>query len=98
MRRDQWELVRESFLEAYPLQKTAYRHANGGSGAPNMHEDVVPKFQTASNDLEERLKQAQAPKLVVRKTFFDIEEELVRPARRPRTMTTGAMAMGVLVH
>lgn len=58
-----------------------------------MHEDVVPKFQIASNDLEERLKQAQGPKLVVRKTFFDIEEELVRPTRRPRTM-----AMGVLVH
>ena len=45
----------QGFLEAYPLQKTAYRRANGGSGAPGMHEEVVPKFATLdANDLEER--------------------------------------------
>ena len=33
--------------QAYPLQKTAYRRANGGSGAPGVHEDVAPKFVSA---------------------------------------------------
>ena len=32
----------------YPLQKTAYRHANGGSGAPGIHEEVAPKFTADS--------------------------------------------------
>ena len=36
VRRDAWEAVRQRFNEAYPLQKTAYRHANGSSGAPGM--------------------------------------------------------------
>ena len=94
VRRDQWEQARERFWEAYPLQKTAYRHANGGSGAPGMHEEVVPKFQTPENDLASRLEALGAPKLVIRKTFFDIEEQLARPARRPRTMAISA----VLAH
>ncbi len=29
------------------MQKTAYRRANGGSGAPGVHEDVAPKFVSA---------------------------------------------------
>ena len=37
VRRDAWESIRERFNVAYPLQKTAYRHANGGSGAPGMY-------------------------------------------------------------
>ena len=45
----------QGFLEAYPLQKTAYRRANGGSGAPGMYEEVTPKFAAPdANDLEER--------------------------------------------
>ena len=64
MRREQWEFVRDRFFDAYRLQKTAYRHANGGSGAPNVHDEVVPKFQPMTSDLEERLKLAQGPRLV----------------------------------
>lgn len=94
LRREQWEQARERFWEAYPLQKTAYRHANGGSGAPGMHEEVLPKFQTPSNDLAHRMELLTAPRLVIRKTFFDIEEQLTRPERRPRTMAIGA----VLAH
>ena len=29
------------------MQKTAYRRANGGSGAPGVHEDVLPKVVSA---------------------------------------------------
>ncbi|CAK9046959.1 Uncharacterized protein SCF082_LOCUS26365 [Durusdinium trenchii] len=92
VRRDQWELLRERFLSAYALQKTAYRRANGGSGAPGMHEEVVPKFVVLPRDehLQERLEKAMEPRLVVRKTFFDLEdpseeeEEPQAPSRRPR--------------
>ena len=93
VRRADWEQMRTSFLEAYPLQKTAYRRANGGSGAPGVHDDVAPKFVTyTSLSIKERTEQAW-PKLVVRKTFLDLEEDdtcsdgspKVRPARRPKT-------------
>ena len=47
----QWEsfpvIPSHSVTQAYPLQKTAYRRANGGSGAPGVHEDVAPKFVSA---------------------------------------------------
>ena len=66
-------------MEAYPLQKTAYRHANGGSGAPGVHDDVPPKFMTPmGNDLEDlkgRLEMLKEPRLVVKNTFLDVEEE-----------------------
>ncbi|CAL1165179.1 unnamed protein product [Cladocopium goreaui] len=97
VRRDAWEAVRQRFNEAYPLQKTAYRHANGGSGAPGMHEDVMARFvpvaPKAWNMLEEQLAAAREPKLVVRKTFLEMQEdehaEVGRPARRPKTLTLG---------
>lgn len=94
------------------MQKTAYRRANGGSGAPGIHEDVAPKFvstevsdwkemtavvgdcfvmtrlvdeanerelldsqviRVETGRLQERLLAAKEPKLVVRKTFLDLE-------------------------
>ncbi|CAK9105902.1 unnamed protein product [Durusdinium trenchii] len=106
VRRDQWELLRERFLSAYALQKTAYRRANGGSGAPGMHEEVVPKFVVLPRDehLQERLEKAMEPRLVVRKTFFDLEdpseeeEEPQAPSRRPsRRPKTTALGRPVLV-
>ena len=63
-------------LQAYPLQKTAYRRANGGSGSPGVHEEVLPKFVTSTVNIQERLEQEQGPKLVVRKTFIDVEDDL----------------------
>eukprot|EP00913_Durusdinium_trenchii_P013296 g12479.t1 len=107
VRRDQWELLRERFLSAYALQKTAYRRANGGSGAPGMHEEVVPKFVVLPRDehLQERLEKAMEPRLVVRKTFFDLEdpseeeEEPQAPSRRPsRRPKTTALGRPVLVN
>jgi len=98
VRRSDWEQMRYRFLEAYPLQKTAYRRANGGSGSPGVHEDVAPKFVAPTElNLQERLEQEAWPKLVIRKTFFDVEEDdtcsdgspKVRPARRPKTTHFG---------
>jgi len=97
VRRDAWESIRERFNVAYPLQKTAYRHANGGSGAPGMHEDVPPRFVPPAPvaALEEHLAAAQEPKLVVRRTFLDLEEQeapVGRPSRRPKTTALGRAA------
>lgn len=43
-----------------------------------MHEEVVPKFVVLPRDehLQERLEKAMEPRLVVRKTFFDLEVPL----------------------
>ena len=32
------QAVRKHFFEVFPLAKTAYRRANGGSSAPGVHE------------------------------------------------------------
>eukprot|EP00435_Cladocopium_sp_Y103_P026007 s2272_g6.t1 len=75
VRRADWEQMRSRFLEAYPLQKTAYRRANGGSGSPGVHEDVLPKFVTSTAlNIQERMDQEAWPKLVVRRTFLDLED------------------------
>ncbi|CAK9003977.1 unnamed protein product [Durusdinium trenchii] len=98
VRRDEWELIREPILQAYALQRTAYRHANGGSGAPALHEDSTWRSLPHRNreDLQERLFCAKEPRLVVRKTFFDVEEPSedeedqhvvgARAMQRPKTM------------
>ena len=91
LKREDWELVHARFHEAYPLQKTAYRRANGGSGAPGVHEDVAPKVVSAEvANWQERLQAAKEPKLVVRNTFLDLEEEeeeqKQRHLRRPKTV------------
>ncbi|CAL1140009.1 unnamed protein product [Cladocopium goreaui] len=100
VRRADWEQMRSRFLEAYPLQKTAYRRANGGSGSPGVHEDVLPKFVTSTAlNIQERMDQEAWPKLVVRKTFLDLEEDdtssngspKVRPPRRPKTTHFGRL-------
>lgn len=44
VRRDEWERVREEFLEAFLVQKRAYRRANGGSCAPCLAVDAEPRF------------------------------------------------------
>ena len=62
-------------MQAYPLQKTAYRRANGGSGSPGVHEDVLPKFVTSTAlNIQQRMDQEAWPKLIVRKTFLDLED------------------------
>ena len=99
--REEWNRVRTRFFEAFTLQKTAYRRANGGSTAPGVHEGVEPRFLPDADLalLRERIKFAQQqPKIVVRNTFVEMDEEddeeddeefkvERRNTRRPKTMS-----------
>ncbi|CAK8985856.1 unnamed protein product [Durusdinium trenchii] len=103
VRRDCWEPVRDLCLQAYALQKTAYRRANGGSGAPGMHDEVAAKFVSQDHsNLKDRLMKAVEPRLVVRKTFFDVEmpdsedEHCRRAARRPKTIALARSTVMVM--
>ena len=72
----EWEKVRATFLSLYPLQRTAYRRAHGGSNAPAMHEDVEPKFlPKAKSAVPKPEVFNHEPRLIVRNTFLDIEED-----------------------
>lgn len=42
--RREWHQVRDRFQKVFHLQKAAYRRANGGSNAPSLTEDAVPRF------------------------------------------------------
>lgn len=95
--RSNWSQVRLAFIEAFFLQKTAYRRANGGTTAPNVHEDVRPRFLPSLRPVEAEVA-AEKPqhKVVVRRTFLEVETEdedldLVcyeRHGRRHRTETS----------
>lgn len=47
--RSAWEGMKEAFQEAFRLQRTAYRRANGGSAAPALMEDMPPRFAARLN-------------------------------------------------
>ena len=38
--RQEWEAAKDRFVNAFLLQKKAYRRANGGSSAPSFHVDA----------------------------------------------------------
>jgi len=81
-----WDSARQKFTEAFLLQKTAYRRANGGSTAPSFHEDVKARFipdeaAVALRQLSDKEPKPDAEnrgrrrhKVVVRRTFLDVEE------------------------
>lgn len=78
--RQQWSRIRTVFSDAFSLQKTAYRRANGGTTAPNVHEDVKPRFlphgNARGNDIsavESCVPQEPQHKVVVRRTFLEVE-------------------------
>ena len=48
-----WEQAKPRFLEVFPLAKTAYRRANGGSSAPGVHENVELKYLTEELEMKE---------------------------------------------
>ena len=78
--RQQWLRIRTVFNDAFSLQKTAYRRANGGTTAPNVHEDVKARFLPHHTPLAsvERCCLPQEPpqhKVVVRRTFLEVETE-----------------------
>ena len=108
--REEWNSVRARFFEAFTLQKTAYRRANGGSTAPGVHEGVEPRFLPDADLalLRERIKFAQQqPKIVVRNTFVEMDEEddeeedeevrVERNTRRPKTTSHLRVDCSVLV-
>ena len=114
VRRSDWCCaVRKHFFEVFPLAKTAYRRANGGSSAPVLSEDVEAKFVSdgevsSFGGLHERVEEVkQEPRLIVRNTFPDIEddEELQRQAdrharnsRRPKTTMVFPMSIPLYVE
>jgi len=49
--RQQWDELRTSFVEAFRVQKAAYRHANGGSSTPTLTEDARPRWISAAHDV-----------------------------------------------
>ena len=69
--RQQWLRIRTVFSDAFSLQKTAYRRANGGTTAPNVHEDVRPRFlpHTANAVAVERCLPQEAPQHKVGEGF-----------------------------
>lgn len=77
--RQQWLRIRTIFSDAFSLQKTAYRRANGGTTAPNVHEDVKPRFvpqhSLDASAVERCCLPQEAPqhKVVVRRTFLEVE-------------------------
>mmetsp|Transcript_43698 Transcript_43698/g.104218 ORF Transcript_43698/g.104218 Transcript_43698/m.104218 type:complete len:123 (-) Transcript_43698:364-732(-) len=101
--RQEWEAAKDRFVNAFLLQKKAYRRANGGSSAPSFHVDVQPRAAPDGHleELKQRLRQEERPshKVVVRRTFLEVEEEeedeiSMAPAQRQvrRPKTTGIVA------
>mmetsp|Transcript_29571 Transcript_29571/g.61770 ORF Transcript_29571/g.61770 Transcript_29571/m.61770 type:complete len:428 (+) Transcript_29571:55-1338(+) len=75
----QWQPVKDRFYSAYTLQKSAYRHANGGQSAPGMSEHAGPRFRADRGLRVQRLyrpvpRTLRAPALVVHNTFLELEE------------------------
>lgn len=89
--RQQWLRIRTVFNDAFSLQKTAYRRANGGTTAPNVHEDVKARFLPHHTPLAsvERCCLPQEPpqhKVVVRRTFLEVETETAAGAALEKTL------------
>lgn len=85
MRTEQWKEVRESCLQALTLQKTAYRRANGGTTAPSLVEDTLPRFTSDCPEVIGDIGDTKA-KVVVRKTFLELQESPNEaPLRRSRS-------------
>ena len=69
--RQQWDELRTSFLEAFQVQKAAYRRANGGTAAPTLAEGAAPRF--VLRDISCSAQQSGI-KTIVRKTFVELDE------------------------
>eukprot|EP00931_Biecheleriopsis_adriatica_P034553 TRINITY_DN1993_c0_g1_i1.p1 TRINITY_DN1993_c0_g1~~TRINITY_DN1993_c0_g1_i1.p1 ORF type:complete len:469 (+),score=63.94 TRINITY_DN1993_c0_g1_i1:131-1408(+) len=81
MRRESWEAVEDRFTHYFLIQKTAYRRANGGRSAPAFQEAEETRFLPAEcpDAVKEQLLQpcqkSQQPRVFVRNTFLDVDEE-----------------------
>eukprot|EP00931_Biecheleriopsis_adriatica_P070600 TRINITY_DN4436_c0_g1_i2.p1 TRINITY_DN4436_c0_g1~~TRINITY_DN4436_c0_g1_i2.p1 ORF type:complete len:433 (+),score=71.36 TRINITY_DN4436_c0_g1_i2:83-1381(+) len=79
MRRADWEAVRTCFLEAFNVQKKAYRHALGVS-APTFKEHLDARFVPVDSTIivarvSPEPQQPYPLKVIVRNTFLDVDEE-----------------------
>ncbi|CAE7551561.1 Slc9a8 [Symbiodinium natans] len=76
-----WSRVREHVRNAYLLQKTAYRRANGGAQAPGLVEATAPKFcqEDVLSALADRIRATEEAqrqqKIQVRNTFIEQSED-----------------------
>ena len=79
VRSEEWMEIRTRVLQAFSLQKTAYRHANGGTTAPNIHDNSKPRFipRSSCEALNRRIELAQRRSsqhnVVVRHTFVEVQ-------------------------
>ena len=75
--REEWSRVQPRIQAAYRLQKTAYRHLNGGVHAPGLVEGGAPRFcpDKGLTPPQGRIARHQ-PKAQVRKMFFEGEPGL----------------------
>ncbi|CAE7386111.1 unnamed protein product [Symbiodinium pilosum] len=77
MARSDWCRVRDRFQEAFTLQKSAYRRANGGTAAPRVTEGAQPRFCREARlpaPLWSQLDPVSSCGLVVHNTFLEIDE------------------------
>ncbi|CAK9005942.1 Voltage-dependent T-type calcium channel subunit alpha-1H [Durusdinium trenchii] len=91
--RKDWETHRAAFVEAFSLQKAAYRRANGGTTAPSLVEDARANFISEGSNASDS-PSPMIVKTVVRKTFLELEEEELEkfseiPLRRSKSDSFG---------
>lgn len=84
VRSDQWCRVRGRFFEAFRVQRSAYRRCNGGSNAPAVYENnKLELLDVPRSGMSGRVRAPQGcEKLVVRNTFWDVQETRCRSKRR----------------
>jgi len=76
--RQEWDELKNSFFDAFRVQRAAYRHAHGGTAAPSLVQDASPRWdeQAYYECCEFPAPRAySATKTIVRKTFLEIEED-----------------------
>ncbi|CAE7551600.1 Slc9a8 [Symbiodinium natans] len=106
--REDWARIEDRMRDAYLLQKTAYRRANGGAQAPGLGEAGAARFchEVDFTSLEARLSADAAPqqKVQVRNTFVEVEREAhdevyvdLRRERRCRTVMPASAPSSIAV-
>ncbi|CAE7942200.1 unnamed protein product, partial [Symbiodinium sp. KB8] len=91
----EWQRVKDRFYNAYTLQKSAYRRANGGQAAPGMSEHAKPHFRTdrglqMQRHLHRPVPTTPAPALVIHNTFLELEEPEESGTAFKRTVSRSA--------
>lgn len=83
--RQEWDELKNSFFDAFRVQRAAYRRAHGGTLAPSLVQDASPRWdeQACYECCEFPAAPAySATKTTVRKTFLEIEEDFEDSPKR----------------